>query len=124
VDDPLVGAVVLVGEELAPAGRHGLGADGVAVVLGGHVAAACALQPARLVVPSVPVPEGTEGSDECAGYLYTRSRYSIKTNNSHTELFTWILNESDGISIDTRMQYMRNVGLEKLFFLLVLQLQY
>jgi hypothetical protein len=62
VYDPLVGAVVLVGEELAPAGRHGLGADGVAVVLRGHVAAARALQPARLVVPSVPVSEGTEGS--------------------------------------------------------------
>jgi hypothetical protein len=57
--DPLVGAVVLVGEELAPAGRHGLGADGIAVVLRGHVAAARALQPARLVVPSVPVPGGT-----------------------------------------------------------------
>ena len=65
MDNPLVGAVVLVGEELAPASRHGLCADGIAVVLGGHVAAARALQPTRLVVPSVPVPGGTEGSDEC-----------------------------------------------------------
>ena len=54
--DPLVGPVVLVGEELAPAGRHGLRADRVAVVLGGHVAAARSLQPTRLVVTSVSVP--------------------------------------------------------------------
>ncbi len=65
MDNPLVGAVVLVGEELAPAGRHGLGADGIAVVLGGHVAAARALQPTRLVVPSVPVSRDTEERDEC-----------------------------------------------------------
>ncbi len=56
VYNSLVGPVVLVSEELAPAGRHGVGADGVAVVLRGHVAAACPLQPARLVVTSVPVP--------------------------------------------------------------------
>ncbi len=56
MDNSFVGAVVLVGEELAPAGGHGLRADSVTVVLGGHVAAARALQPTRLVVPSVPVP--------------------------------------------------------------------
>ena len=78
MDNSLVGAVVLVGEELAPAGGHGLGADGVAVVLGGHVAATRSLQPARLVVPSVPVSGGTERRDECAGYLHTR--YMIKTS--------------------------------------------
>ncbi len=33
VYNSLVGPVVLVSEELAPAGRHGVGADGVAVVL-------------------------------------------------------------------------------------------
>jgi hypothetical protein len=33
VYNSLVRPVVLVSEELAPAGRHGVGADGVAVVL-------------------------------------------------------------------------------------------
>ena len=56
VDYALVGAVVGVGEELAPAGRHGVRADRVAVVLRGHVAAASALQPTGLIVTSVTVP--------------------------------------------------------------------
>lgn len=56
MDDPLIGIVVLVGEERGPILRYGGGVDSITVVLGGGKASSRLFVHARLVMAAVSIP--------------------------------------------------------------------
>ena len=64
MNDALVGLVIGVGEEWAPAIRQSAGIHRKAMVLGGDVAAQAVFIHAWLVVATIAVPDNTSGNEE------------------------------------------------------------
>ena len=64
MNDALVGLVIGVGEEWAPAIRQSAGIHSKAMVLGGDVAAQAVFIHAWLVVATIAVPDNTSGIEE------------------------------------------------------------